>query len=123
MPAIATFRDCARPGSGQRSSIEPAPRGEPYRSLHSPGRSKGPDGVDAPDGINVPEWWYWRPRKEASMNQLSTVGPRSRQAHLSAPSGGQRGRGGLSPEAAPRHDVLIPSLHSQGEVQPTGANI
>jgi len=29
--------------------------------------------VDAPDGLSVPEWWCWRPRKEASVNQVSTV--------------------------------------------------
>src|SRR5215217_2755387 len=34
----------------------------------------GCDGVDASDGISVPEWWCWRPRKEAFVNQVSTVG-------------------------------------------------
>ncbi len=34
----------------------------------------GIDGVDAPDGINVPEWWCCRPLKEASVNQVSTIG-------------------------------------------------
>src|SRR3954471_2025594 len=27
-----------------------------------------------PDGLSVPEWWCCKPRKEASMNQVSTVG-------------------------------------------------
>jgi len=30
--------------------------------------------VDAPDGINVPEWWCFRPLKEASVNQVSSIG-------------------------------------------------
>ena len=30
--------------------------------------------MDAPDGIRVAEWWCWRPRKEASVNQVNTVG-------------------------------------------------
>src|SRR3954466_4769397 len=30
--------------------------------------------MDAPDGLSVPEWWCWRPRGEASVNQVSTVG-------------------------------------------------
>jgi len=32
------------------------------------------DGVDAPDGISVPEWWCCKPLEEASVNQVSTVG-------------------------------------------------
>src|SRR5215210_6563945 len=31
-------------------------------------------GWTPPDGICVPRWWCWRPRKEASVNQVSTVG-------------------------------------------------
>src|SRR3954453_21983340 len=35
---------------------------------------RGRDGVDAPGGRGVPEWGRCRPLKEASMNQVSTVG-------------------------------------------------
>ena len=31
-------------------------------------------GVDAPDGISVPEWWCCKLLQEASMSQVSTVG-------------------------------------------------
>src|SRR3954465_9102563 len=31
-------------------------------------------GVDAPDGLSVPEWWCCKSLQEASMNQVSTVG-------------------------------------------------
>jgi hypothetical protein len=34
----------------------------------------GPDGVDAPGGLGVPEWWRCRPLKEASVDPVSTVG-------------------------------------------------
>src|SRR5215210_3595636 len=35
---------------------------------------KGPDGVDTPDGISVPEWWCCKSLEQASVNQVSTVG-------------------------------------------------
>src|SRR4051794_22696426 len=38
------------------------------------GRAWGPDGVDAPDGNNLPEWWCCKSLQEASMNPVSTVG-------------------------------------------------
>jgi hypothetical protein len=31
---------------------------------------KGFDGVDAPDGISMPEWWCCNPLEEASVNQV-----------------------------------------------------
>ncbi len=34
----------------------------------------GLDGVDAPDGLSVPEWWCCSPLEEASVHQVSTVG-------------------------------------------------
>ena len=30
--------------------------------------------MDAPGGISVPEWWCCKPREEASVHQVSTVG-------------------------------------------------
>lgn len=36
--------------------------------------SREVDGVDAPDGLNVPEWWRFRPPKEAFVDQVGAVG-------------------------------------------------
>src|SRR4051794_21867510 len=43
---------------------------QPAASWHRRGR----DGVDAPGGLGVPEWGCCKSLKEASMNQVSTVG-------------------------------------------------
>jgi hypothetical protein len=37
-------------------------------------RVEGPGGVDAPDGISMPEWWCCKSPEQGSVNQVSTVG-------------------------------------------------
>src|SRR4051794_8162889 len=63
---------CSRHGVDAGCSQRAGPPGQlTSRSYQTPAEGTG---WTPPDGLSVPEWWCWRPRKEASVNQVSTVG-------------------------------------------------